>query len=193
MCKHTEFIEFRTAAASGGNQSGPNCVEVGEFFTAQASGAAGHCVEVAFTKAEESNPSGNCVEVAHAKPTASVPNGACVEPGQATAAAHEGGCTPETCSTPGITPGDIVVRDSKDNGEGCPVAVFTADEWREIVARVAAGDDTAHHGSTHDRPWVIIDPRTQVVLGFTQAEWDAFRDGCGKGEFTYSPLETVPA
>ncbi len=211
MCKTIGFIEFRTPTASGGNQSGPNCVEVGEFFTAQASGAAGHCVEVAFTKAKMSNPSGNCVEVgftsasasgaaghcvqvAHAKASATVPNGACVEPGQAVADPEHTDCTPETCRTPGISVGDIVVRDSKNNGEGCPVVVFRAEEWAVLVKRVVARDDADHFDAAPGTPWFITDPRTDVVLRYTDAEWDAFRDGCDKGEFDYAPAETaVPA
>jgi len=210
MCQHLSSIEFRTAAASGGNQSGPNCVEVGAFATASASGAAGHCVEVAFAKAEMSNPSGNCVEVGfaaaaasgaaghcvevgHAKASASHPVGDCVEPGQAVAVSHDHGCTAETCSTPGIAPGDIVVRDSKNNGEGSPVAVFRPEEWKALVDRVVKGEDGEHFDAGQEHPWSISDPRTGVVLRYTGDEWAAFRDGCSKHEFDYAPMAPVPA
>lgn len=190
MCQHTSGISFRKATASGNNQSGPNCVEVGVFFKAQQSGPAGHCVEVAFTKAARSHPVGECVEVAYAKAASSNPSGNCVEPGQATVDEHAE-CTPETCRTPGIEPGDVVVRDSK-LGEDSPLAVFTLPEWVELAAAVAAGAPYAAVQSGPDGA-TITDPRSGVVLNYTVAEWDAFTDGCQKGEFAYQPLTPVPA
>ena len=192
MCIYPGTITFVKASKSGGNQSGPNCVEVGAFTKAAASVPNGACVEVgSYRKASHSNPSGNCVEVAHTKATKSGAAGHCVEPGQATAAQHLD-CNPETCTTPGIEPGDIVVRDSK-GGEGSPLVVFRPREWRSLVERVVAGLDAEHRASNGPHPWFIADPRTSVVLWFTDAEWDAFRDGCTKSEFDYAPLTAVPA
>lgn len=147
-CLHA--LNFRKATASGGNQNGPNCVEIAQRRTAKASGAAGHCVDA-----------GVATTVIHAP------------------------CTPETCTAPGVQPGDIVVRDSKDNETG-PWVVFRAEEWAEYVTAVLAG---AHE--TVNSQYVIRDRRTSVVLSFTPAEWFAFVDGCGKGEFTYDAVSTI--
>lgn len=164
-CLHT--LDFRKATASGNNDTGPNCVEVATYRTADASGAAGHCVQVGFATA-----------------TASVANSACVDAGVATADIHTP-CTPDTCTAPGVQPGDTVVRDSKDDGTG-PWVVFRAEEWREYVTAVLAG---AHE--TVNGQYVIRDPRNSTALSYTPAEWFAFLDGCGKGEFTYDAVSTI--
>jgi hypothetical protein len=160
-CTHTAGLAFRSATASGGNNTGPNCVEVAPFVKATQSGAAGHCVEVAYTKAAASNPSGNCVVA-----------GPAVD-------AHAD-CTEATCLTPGIRPGDIVVRDSK-LGADSPLAVFTADSWRAYTATVARG-----HADRDGGDYIIRDPRgTGIVLRYTAAEWAAFTDGCQRHEFEF--------
>lgn len=168
-CAHTARLAFRKATASGGNENGPNCVEVAPF-----------------RKALDSNPSGNCVEVGHASARDSNGNGGnnCVEPGQAHADPHadpHAACTPETCLTPGISPGDVVVRDSK-LGEDSPLVVFRADEWRGYVAAVING------GMEHDgTEYVLRDLRNPgIILHFTPGEAEAFRSGCTKGEFNYA-------
>jgi hypothetical protein len=164
-CTHTAGLAFRSATKSGGNNTGPNCVEVAPFRKAAKSGAAGHCVMVAHTKATASNPSGNCVE-----------------PGVAAADIHAD-CTPETCLTPGITAGDVVVRDSK-LGEDSPLLVFPEDGWRDMVTAVINGAQ-----EIDGEDYLMRDPRNPgLILRFTEAEWDAFRDGCTKDEFTYSEL-----
>lgn len=198
-CLHTG-ITFRKASASGGNDTGPNCVEVGQFFTATATTQQhGTCVEVAFAKAEASNPSGNCVEVGYAKASKSTAMGNnCVTVGQARkaeasgAAGHcvtaaqatgDGDCTDDACKTPGIQPGDVVVRDSK-LGDDSPYAVFTGDAWRGYVATVIeSGMESDGNGE-----YVLRDPRNPGnILHFNAGEADAFRDGCTKGEFNYPP------
>jgi hypothetical protein len=152
-CTHTASLAFRKATASGGNQSGPNCVEV-----------------AAFQKAASSNPSGNCVEVATT---------AAVQPTVAGDDTHAH-CTPETCLTPGIEPGDVVVRDSK-LGDDSPLIVFSPQQWVGVVMATCAGAEERHGGD-----YLMRDPRNPgVVLRFTAGEWNAFRDGCTKGEFNY--------
>lgn len=146
-CIHTAGLAFRAAAKSGGNQNGPNCVEV-----------------AAFVKARASNPSGNCVEMSVAR-------------------GHTAACTPATCSTPGIREGDVVVRDSKDGTSG-PVVVFSPAEWADYTTQVAHGREDRDGAA-----YIIKDPRgTGIVLRYTAAEWDAFRDGCRRGEFTADAL-----
>lgn len=204
-CVHAAGLVFRSARASGNNENGPNCVEVAPFFKAAKSNPSGNCVQVAFTKAEKSYNGNNCVEVGFAKAEKSFQGTSCVEVGEAksatrsaaaghcvtvsptTPADHDEQCTPETCTTPGIQPGDVVVRDSK-LGEESPLVVFRGDEWREFVNGVLAGPRTVQADATY----TIRDPRTGVVLSYTPDEWDAFLDGCAKGEFTYHPT-SVPA
>lgn len=205
-CAHTAHLTFRKATKSGGNNTGPNCVEVANFFKAGRSNGNGgnNCVEITYAKAMDSNPSGNCVEVgparkatksgaagqcvtvAHAKATAS-PNdsmGGCVEPGPATSAHTD--CTPATCRTPGIEPGDVVVRDSK-SGDRSPLIVFKREQWDRYVERVIAGE---HELTDGEYPYVMRCPNgTGISLFFNAGEWDAFRDGCAKGEFTYATPE----
>lgn len=146
ICQH--LLDFRKATASGGNDTGPNCVEIA-FATGTASGPAGHCVDA----------------------------------GVATADIHAP-CTPETCKAPGVQPGDTVVRDSKDNETG-PWVVFRPEEWRDYVTAVLEGSRESVNGQ-----YVIRDPRTSVILRFTVPEWEAFVDGCAKGEFTYDAVST---
>lgn len=226
----TAHLTFRKATASGGNNTGPNCVEIAEWTTPSLSNGNGgnNCVEVTFAKAQLSNPSGNCVEVgparkatasgsaghcvttsqavkatasaaqyncvtvAHAKATAS-PNdsmGGCVEPGQAQPSTAHTDCTPETCQTPGIEPGDIVVRDSK-SGENSELIVFKRDQWDRFTERVIAGEYELTDG---DYPYIMRDPNGgPVTLHFNKGEWDAFRDGCTKGEFNYPAPELTNA
>lgn len=200
-CEHLTGITFRKATASGGNDTGPNCVEVGQFQFRKAtmSNPIGSCVEVAhYAKATRSWTGNNCVEVgqavtatasgeaancvavAHARPEASGAAGHCVEPGVATAEeAHA--CTPETCKTPGINPGDVVIRDSKLGAES-PLAVYPMDAWRMYVAVVIeSGMEPDGLGG-----YVLRDyANPSHILNFTQGEADAFRDGCTKGEFNY--------
>lgn len=179
-CKHTEDLEFRSATKSGNNQTGPNCVEVAGFRKASSSVQA-NCVEMTVAvKATRSTAAGHCVTVAHAKAARSVGDGHCVEAGVAQQDNHTD-CTPQTCSTPGIQPGDVVVRDSK-LGADSPLVVFRPQEWREYVATVIEG------GMERDgADYVLRDLRNPgVVLRFNPGEEDAFRDGCTKGEFTYS-------
>jgi hypothetical protein len=155
-----EALTFRSATKSGGNNTGPNCVEVG------------------FAKAAASNPSGNCVEVGHAKADKSAAAGHCVEPG--VARDKHTGCTPDTCTTPGINDGDVVVRDSK-LGDASPLAVFTPEQWAAFVVGVIAGQEQRDGDD-----YLITDPRgTGIVLRYTAAEWDAFMDGCANHEFDY--------
>lgn len=162
-CQHTANLAFRSATKSGGNNTGPNCVEV-----------------AGYVKATKSNPSGNCVEVAHAAAKKSAAAGHCVEPGVARDIHTE--CTPETCLTPGIEDGDVVVRDSK-LGADSPLIVFKPELWEQYVARVVAGE---LERSGDD--FLMRDASgSGVTLRFTAAEWDAFQDGCRKGEFTYVP------
>ncbi len=153
---HLAPLDFRSATASGGNNTGPNCVQVA-FAKASASAGNGACVEVGYVKADPCTSVTNCVEVG------------------ATAA-----CTDADCNAPGVQPGDIAVRDSK-GGEGSPVIAFGGQAWREYVAGVLAG-----HSDRDGADYVIRDPRgTGIVLRFTADEWAAFQDGCAKNEFTY--------
>lgn len=210
-CLHTAHLAFRSATASGGNDTGPNCVEVAPFFKATRSNPSGNCVEVAFASARDSNgnggnncvevgeakdarkatasgAAGHCVTVSHAKAAASGPLDKCVEPGQATEDTHSD-CTPETCLTPGINPGDIVVRDSK-LGEDSPLVVWAPDAWRGYVANVVA------HGMETGGPlgYLMRDPRNPgIVLNFNVGEEGAFRDGCTKGEFNYAEVAASAA
>lgn len=196
-CHHTAAVTFRSASASGNNDNGPNCVEVGPFLSASFSNPIGNCVEAAFTTASASGAAGHCVSVAYAKPKDSNGNGGnnCVEPGVAELD-HPADCTPETCRTPGIEPGDVLVRDSK-LGEGSPLIRFRPEQWRAYVAQVIEGgmefDPTPHtftapSGQTRDDcQYVLRDPANPGnVLRFHPAEADAFRTGCAAGEFNYS-------
>lgn len=187
-CVHAAGLVFQSATASGNNENGPNCVEVAPFFKPTKSNPSGNCVEVAYAKAQKSFNGNNCVEVGEAKTTAEAcaAGHSCVTVSQTTPA-HDADCTPETCKTPGIEPGDVVVRDSK-LGEDSPLVVFRAQEWRKFVDGVLAGPRTVQADATY----TIRDPRTGVVLYYTPSEWDAFLDGCAKGEFTYD-LTSVPA
>jgi hypothetical protein len=207
-CHHTARLTFAKATASGGNNTGPNCVEVANFFKADASNPSGNCVEVTYATALASNGNGgaNCVEVgparkatasiqqylcvtvAHAAAAESAAAGHCVEPGQAQP--EHTGCTPETCKTPGIEPGDVVVRDSKHGGgDDSPLLVFKPEQWDRYVDRVILGEYELTGG---EYPYVMRDPNGgPVTLHFNQGEWDAFRDGCTKGEFTYPAPVTV--
>lgn len=184
-CNHSTSITFRKATKSGGNDTGPNCVEVGEFFKATDSNPSGNCVETAFFKATRSGPSNACVEVAHAAASKSNGNGGnnCVEPGLAVPNDHTPTCTPETCTTPGIEPGDVVVRDSK-LGDSSPLLIFSARQWKAYVGVVIeAGMEL--EGSD----FILRSPHNPgITLRFTPDEADAFRDGCIKGEFNYTPV-----
>lgn len=132
------------ASKSGGNNSGPNCVQ---------------CLH--FTKATMSDNSG----------------ANCVEQSVATNALHAH-CGADECLAEGIAAGDVIVRDSKA-GPGSPVAVFTPALWEQFVAAVADGQQWRDGDD-----FTIVDPRgTGVVLRYTPGEWEAFRDGCRKGEF----------
>ncbi len=140
------------ASRSGGNNSGPNCVQCLQFVKA--------------TKGDNSGAN-------------------CVEQSVATDGLHEH-CGPGECLAEGIQAGDVVVRDSKA-GPGSPVAVFTPMLWEQFVAAVADGQEWRD-----GEDWTIVDPRgTGVVLRFNAGEWDAFRDGCGKGEFALADTRAV--
>lgn len=164
-CEHST-LTFRKATASGGNNTGPNCVEV-----------------AAFTKAAQSNPSGNCVEVGQAhKAPASLAAGHCVTVSETTPTPEDHTCTPATCKTPGINPGDIVVRDSK-LGEASPYVVFTPEAWRGYVATVIEAGMERDGGE-----YLLRDPRQPgIILHFTPDEAHAFRHGCLTGEFNFQP------
>jgi hypothetical protein len=130
------------ARKSGGNDTGPNCVEA-----------------LNFRKATKSTPECHCVEVTTAKAT-------------------HANCLEGTCLTPGISDGDIIVRDSK-LGDDSPWAVFTPEQWAAYTAEVASG-----RSDVEGADYVLRDPRgTGVVLRYTAAEWDAFTDGCRRSEF----------
>jgi hypothetical protein len=184
-------LAWRTATASGQNQSGPNCVEVAPFRKATRSGGNGdNCVEVSHLRtATRSGGNGdNCVQVGtFTKAAHSNPSGNCVQAAPATADQHAA-CTPETCTTPGIEPGDVVVRDSK-LGDDSPLLVFKPEAWEAFCAEVADGREDTRNGK-----WIITDPSgSGVTLFFTAGEWEAFTDGCQKHEFTMQALTSVPA
>jgi uncharacterized protein DUF397 len=161
----TMWITFRSASKSN---AGNVCVQVGQAADARKaskSGAAGHCVTVtaaaAARKASKSAQGRTCVTVEPARD------------------GHDASCTAQTCKTPGVAVGDIVVRDSK-LGDDSPWVVFQPAEWADFVAAVIAG---AHE--VVDGDYLIRDGRTGVTLHYTPAEWDAFLDGCVKDEFAY--------
>ncbi len=128
------------AARSGGNNTGPNCVECLQF---RGDGWSGCGAEVA------------------------------------TAHGIHGHCPPGRCLAEGIEDGDVVLRDSK-LGTGSPLLVYTPERWASFVELVASGVEDRHGDA-----FMIHDPRPEsdVRLIFTPGEWEAFADGCRKGEF----------
>jgi hypothetical protein len=165
------------------SKSGPNsdnCVEVNiGWFTAKRSAAAGHCVEVGFTKAQKSGTNverPNCVEVARV--------------GAKDANVHSTTCSCDKVMVDGksydvSTPlGGVLVRDTKDkdvpDGERT-VLQFTATEWMTLVSAVKG--DGMHWVQNPDGNYILEDVAREKRLFFTVDEWDAFVDGCRKGEF----------
>lgn len=129
------------------------------------------------TKSGGNNTGPNCVECLQYRAASSSDDDAGVRYAVMGAGLHDH-CTDEKCLTEGIKVGDVVVRDSK-GGPGSPVIAFTPMVWAAYVTAVA--DGWAHPDGDE---FTIIDPRgTGTVLRFTQGEWDAFVDGCRRGEF----------
>lgn len=209
------------ATRSNGN-GGNNCVETLQFFKATKSNPSGNCVEAAFFKAGKSGPNcDNCVEVSFAAADKSTPSGACVEVGfeASSKSGPAGHCvevgTAESTSNgedvnwarPGdcgcgapvmngkkivMNEGDVVIRDSKQNGaENQKVIVMSKDAWQEYLRGLKLGFGAIYVNRANsvlphdDNPWKIVgqyEGKT-VVLEYNDAEWDAFMDGVHKGEF----------
>lgn len=176
--EHSAWITSSYSNGNGGN----NCVEAA-FVTSTRSGAAGHCVAVSFAKSTRSGPNTDaCVEVGFAKSAASLGNGTCVD--VAKVDVHEDGCNCGVVTVDGKTldnanPGDVLVRDTKDNGAG-PIIIFTQAQWAELLAQFAEfGMEWPKRGT--DGSYVI--EKDDVRLSFTRDEWDAFVAGVNDGEF----------
>lgn len=130
------------------------------------------------SKSGGNNTGPNCVECLQFRSTAPSDGVQCAVMG---AGLHDH-CTDEKCLTEGIRSGDVLVRDSKA-GPGSPVIVFTPMLWAAYVDAVADGQAYPDGDG-----FTVIDPRgTGTVLRFTAAEWDAFVDGCRRGEFDLEP------
>jgi hypothetical protein len=145
------------------------------------------CVELMFVKAEKSNPSGNCVEVGHVrKASKSAADIGCVE--VTTGAAQ---CEDPNCNAKGINDGDVLVRDSKENGDpNQPVFIYTAQNFDALKREVKK--EGMNWPRNADGDYVLTDPAfTGKELHFNATEWDAFIDGINKGEFTYEPNVTT--
>jgi hypothetical protein len=173
VCANGNCVEvialWKKSSRSNGN-GGNNCVEVA-CLPATASGSAGYCVEVGHAKAEKSAAVSQCAEVSRADE-------------------HEDGCMCDTVRVngvlvPGARSGDVLLRDSKDKGDG-PVFVYTSKQWVEFCAEVKRQSmgwpiRTVVGGEEF---YVVIDPvDLSRKLLFTVNEWAAFVDGVFKGEF----------
>lgn len=123
--------QWTKATKSGGNNTGPNCVECLQFSTGP-------------------------IAIATAADTA-----------------LHGGLPRST------EDGDVLVRDSK-LGDASPILRFTPAEWAEFVTAVADGLVVVNE----DRFLINSRGIDDTFLSFTAGEWDAFRDGCQRGEFS---------
>lgn len=119
-----------------------------------------NCVEtLLFVKADKSGAAGACVEVAK------VDEAACMG----------------DCAYPGAKPGDVIVRDSKQNGtEKQPYIIFTEQEWKDYLQTLRMG-----YGAIFDGEDTFVIFKNETLLKYTWAEWDAFMDGVNKNEFDY--------
>jgi hypothetical protein len=143
------------ASRSNGN-GGNNCVEALHFNKAKKSCAAGHCVEVGFNSTDGIK---DC------------------------AGKHSSGCPCDMPTMNGkkihLEPGDVVVRDSKQNGqEDQPYIIFTSHEWTHYLHTLKMG-----YGAIFNGVDTYVIHKDIKMLTYTPAEWDAFMDGVWKGEF----------
>jgi hypothetical protein len=81
----------------------------------------------------------------------------------------------------GAKPGDVVVRDSKQNGTtDQPYLVFTPEEWSAYIRTLMMG-----YGAIHNGQGLFVIAKEGKTLVYTTDEWDAFMDGVRKQEFAY--------
>lgn len=136
------------AAKSGGNNTGPNCVECLQWSPGD-------------------DATGTSVRIAYAD--------------QRGLHAH---CAKDQCTYPDLQDGTILIRDTK-LGQQSPLLVFTPRQFQDLVEATAAGTRHLDAGGR----LLIRDPgNASLYLSFTPGEWDAFADGCRRGEFTLTPV-----
>lgn len=98
-------------------------------------------------------------------------------------------------------PDAVLVRDTKDHGTG-PVVEFSPEQWAALVRDVRPGLDgtaavttvelrTVHDGVEVHTRWHLHAPRGDVVLHFTDAEWEAFVAGARDGEFDFAGASSL--
>lgn len=116
-----------------------SCVEV----AFAASGAGGRVAAVRpdeWTKSSDSSTDPSCVEVQWATSSLCDANGgSCVEVGVWKKSTASDASGPWCVEVAGAESGDVLVRDTKDHGNG-PVLRYTPDEWRAFVAGVKLGE-----------------------------------------------------
>jgi hypothetical protein len=149
--------------------SNPNgaCLEA-RWKKARRSQGASNCLEARWVSATASNQ-GQCLQARWAKAQASIgSNVNCLEARwkSAEASAYNGDCLQARLD------GTVEVRDSK-HPDGAVVTV-TPEDWELFLAGALGGE---YHK-------LSLPP-----LEFTDAEWAAFLDGAGKGEFALPPVE----
>jgi hypothetical protein len=118
-----------------------------------------------WSKATKSNPSGNCVECRFVTATKSGAAGHCVE-----------------VSRNGLHNNLVLVRDSKDNGNGLTLS-FTQEQWNVFLKEV--NTEGMNWAKNAGGMYVVTSPdvMSDDELFFTEDEWDAFIDGVRQGEF----------
>jgi hypothetical protein len=87
--------------------------------------------------------------------------------------------------------GKVLVRDSKDNGDG-PELSFSLDDWALLIQEIKDGFAVPMGGKIET--WagngivtMLHRDHTRVRLSFTQSEWNAFVEGVHHGHFDLQP------
>jgi hypothetical protein len=91
----------------------------------------------------------------------------------------------ENCVEVAPTADGVLVRDTKDHGNG-PVISFTAAAWADFLRDVREGNPSA---TIETQPAGTSLHSAGTTLRFTLAEWNAFRAGVLDGDFELATLE----
>jgi len=92
--------------------------------------------------------------------------------------------TTQHCVTVEEIDGKVFVRDDKNGNDPTqPTVIVRSDDWLRFIEAVM--DDRPHITIGADGG-VTVRAFDGTTLSFDKAEWQAFRDGIGNGEFTKS-------